>query len=221
MGKTLNFIISIAVVFYIIDYVQKQDKKNKKDISFSKEVYTGVPDDVKDNSPIKNEESTNIDEFQNDEPSTKSVSKTIYVRALGDVDNSDLESTSQIIKDFYGYNVEILSQVDVDSEMLTPSGDVSSIKVCRILDDEVTTVYITDNLLYDYNNQLLRGTTSGDNKTIIVRGETRFLRETVIHELGHSFGLDHCDDMTCIMAVANDQYDSGDFCNKCKNKIVY
>jgi predicted Zn-dependent protease len=65
----------------------------------------------------------------------------------------------------------------------------------------------------------LRGYTTLYGKSIFVRSNRSFLKETIIHEIGHTLGLDHCDDLTCIMAINNDTYDSGDFCNKCKSKI--
>jgi predicted Zn-dependent protease len=55
----------------------------------------------------------------------------------------------------------------------------------------------------------------------IVRGEKSFLKETIIHELGHTLGLRHCNDLTCIMAVDNDGFDSGTFCDKCSRQIGF
>ena len=221
MDKTLNFILALVVVFYVIDYVKKQDSKPIGNNRYQSEIDRTKQGKKKSNSSTPSRTESNADENISDEVREHRSTPTIYVRALGNVDNSDLVSTSEIIQDFYGFNVVIKSQVDVTSSMLNSSGYLNSMYTCMELDGDVKTIYITENLLYDNNDILLRGTTSGDNNTIVVRGETRFLRETVIHELGHAFGLDHCEDLTCVMAVANDAYDSGDFCNKCKNNIVY
>ena len=79
-------------------------------------------------------------------------------------------------------------------------------------------LYIVDKKLWA-SGDYLRGYALQNGGTIIVRGDKSFLRETIIHEIGHTLGLGHCSDMSCIMAVNNDEYDSGNFCNKCKNQL--
>lgn len=221
MKNLINFIIFFAALVYIIDVAKKRDIINKNTDEFPPELYGNTSE--KDDVPTQNttEPISNIDKDENLSIPETDDSQIIYISALGNVDESDLEFASSVIQDFYGFEVTILPQTDIDPYILNSDGTIHSVKACSKLDRDVRTVYITEELLYDNRGVLLRGTTSGDNNTIIVRGETRFLRETLIHEIGHSFGLDHCEDLTCVMAVANDAYDSGDFCNKCKNNIVY
>jgi predicted Zn-dependent protease len=67
-----------------------------------------------------------------------------------------------------------------------------------------------------YNRDYLRGLSFLNGNVAIIRGDKSFLEETTIHEIGHLFGLDHCSDITCIMALNNDEFDSGHFCNSCR-----
>jgi len=65
----------------------------------------------------------------------------------------------------------------------------------------------------------LRGsTTVGDGRLYYLR----VLKEA-IHELGHTFGLVHCDDMLCIMYSSNTLEDTDlkgpDFCHDCRLKL--
>ena len=50
----------------------------------------------------------------------------------------------------------------------------------------------------------------------------RIAKET-IHELGHYFGLFHCNNKRCVMYFSNSLYDTDfknrTFCKKCKNKL--
>jgi predicted Zn-dependent protease len=156
-----------------------------------------------------------------EEPSVKSESNsnTIYIRPLGEVDLGDIAFATDVIEDFYGYNVVIQSEVGISPSMLTENGELSSVNTCAELSTSEKTIYITEKELYDINNNLLRGVASGNDQTIIVRGERRFMRETIIHEIGHTLGLKHCNDLTCIMSTNNDAYDSGDFCERCKEKL--
>jgi archaemetzincin len=49
------------------------------------------------------------------------------------------------------------------------------------------------------------------------------LFKTVIHELGHNFGLEHCPEKTCYMRDADGKNTSNEekgFCSSCKNKLI-
>jgi archaemetzincin len=49
------------------------------------------------------------------------------------------------------------------------------------------------------------------------------LYKIAVHELGHTQGLDHCKDKTCLMHDAEGKNSMGsetDFCNDCKNKLM-
>ncbi|WP_461829292.1 archaemetzincin family Zn-dependent metalloprotease [Aquifex sp.] len=52
----------------------------------------------------------------------------------------------------------------------------------------------------------------------------RVFKETN-HELGHTFGLKHCEDPQCVMSFSNSIFDvdrkSRDFCPKCRRKLDY
>jgi len=51
----------------------------------------------------------------------------------------------------------------------------------------------------------------------------RVLKEAV-HELGHTFGLQHCDDRRCVMVFSNSlrdtDYKSSSFCERHRNKLL-
>jgi hypothetical protein len=161
---------------------------------------------------------TNISDVENESSSKETIS-SIRICALGEIDESDLTFAKDVITDFFSWDVNYGPSVSISNEMVDDNGNLSSTNTLMNLSDNVKTIYITDKLLFDTNRTLLRGVASGNNKTIIVRGNQDFMKETIIHEIGHTFGLKHCDDLTCVMGINNDACDSGEYCDNCTAKI--
>lgn len=167
------------------------------------------------------------------EPSVDNVipkNDTIYIIGLGKYQESDLEFASKTIKDFYGYPCKIMGEVKTTKAMYVNKGKglddmatLSNLWTDNVVSDitfNKTTLYITDEIL-SQGNMDLRGSSYISYKNAIVRGGRSFMKSTIIHEMGHLLGLNHCDDLTCVMAINNDEYDTGDFCVKCKKIINY
>lgn len=207
--------ITVIAFFLGIVYVGEYLEKNNTDLY---EVF-----DVEKPVSIETEvPSAKIPDEQTSQTTDDAENKPlIVIRALGDIDNGDLDYAAKVVKDFYGYKVKFDDKVNIDNSMYNESGELQSVNTCFALNSTEKTLYITDRKLYSVEGTLLRGTAHVNNKEIIVRGDRSFMKETIIHEIGHTLGLGHCDDLTCVMATHNDAYDSGDFCNKCKNKIGF
>lgn len=215
MKNLIKFVILLIVFVGFIDHLKKKQSRIGNDVFVS---------DTKE-SPIKEEQKvtvkkekivTNIDKVS--KPTIKNGQ--IIIKPLGNIDDGDLEYASKVINDFYEWEVIFDSKKEIKPSMLNNNGDLLTTRtfeeLIRESDDRI--IYITDKLLYDHNGTKLRGAAFSDN-IVVVRGDKSFMKETIIHEVGHLLGLNHCNDLTCVMAINNDDYDSGDFCNKCKLKI--
>ncbi len=145
--------------------------------------------------------------------------KTIIIRGLGYVSQSDLEYASKVINEFYGYKCVISENLEISNELYL-NGNQSVIESHEVMvkynNLNTRTIFLTNKNLYRGTLEL-RGYTTTYGKAVVVKSDKSYMKETLIHELGHTLGLHHCNNLTCIMAIYNDQYDSGDFCNKCKN----
>ena len=148
--------------------------------------------------------------------------ENVTIGPLGIVDNSDVEDVIRIIQNFYGYTCTLgWAQLITDEMYLNGNKNILDGNVLlRKYFSNQKVVYIIDKQLV-VNGDYLRGYAATNGGTVIIRGEKSFLRETLIHEIGHTLGLSHCSDLTCVMAVSNDQYDSGTFCNKCSRQIGF
>jgi len=58
------------------------------------------------------------------------------------------------------------------------------------------------------------------DKALLIERATK----EIVHELGHTFGLNHCHNAKCVMhfsnSLADTDYKEVDFCNKCQPKIM-
>lgn len=140
-----------------------------------------------------------------------------YIRPLGNVEYSDLTDVLKYVEGFYGYKCKISSGVGITSTMKINGTDeiLNAKETLEQLDNYTNTIFVSDKRLWHISE--CKGYTNGS--TIVVRGEKDWLKETVIHEIGHTLGLRHCDDLSCIMAINNDEYETGKFCNKCQRKL--
>jgi archaemetzincin len=145
--------------------------------------------------------------------------KRIHIRGLGEFSEQDLQEISNYIEDFYKFDCVVESSVPSTKKMYMNNTDTLDVDNCiyELKRPNIKTIYVTSEKLVLKRQKIRGGTKLRGNTVIISSGEHN--RETVIHELGHTLGLRHCDNLTCVMAIRNDEFDTEDFCNKCKKLL--
>ena len=143
--------------------------------------------------------------------------QVIYISGLGDFNQSDLEFASKEVTKVFGINCEIIDPVTATSELYSDNTQKLDIEKCAsILRPSNKTIYITNEYFDDEN---VSGISMKNGKLVVASNTCNHLKKTIFHELGHTFGMDHCDDNKCIMGTRNIMTCNGEFCNNCKTKL--
>ncbi len=198
MKSFVNFLIFLFLFLALIDFLNKEKKKKQKPIEIVVE---------KENTGVKHNEIQKTTEDKN----------IVILKNLGEIDDGDIEMASEIIKEF-GLNPVIEPGISVPNSIVVDDY-IDARKFILFSDDQIKTIYLTEWELRE-DSLDLRGYTTLWGKSVVMRSKRDFLEETIKHELGHTFGLEHCSDRTCIMAINNDEWESGDFCDECKKMIL-
>jgi hypothetical protein len=162
-------------------------------------------------------------------PTGNQIRRTFKIICLGDVNVNEFQDTINEVVNKLRYNniiinleyegkIESIEEFFINDENGLPSDIIDNQKFLQTYSEYTSVIFLTDKKLFDSNlRDYVRGYSTGIN--VITRVGNGFIKETLIHELGHIFGLKHCNDLSCIMAVNNDEYDSGNFCKKCKRDL--
>jgi hypothetical protein len=194
--KTMDTVIKIIALIFVIHFIKVIYEKNSINVK-----------------------SDTIQEYTNNSTSTEKDDKNnklvdYYIRPLGDVDESDLNDAVKILRDFYQFNCIIKPKVEISDNMKVDGTDdiLNAKESLNELSHFGNTIFIADKRLWHLSE--CKGLTNGTS--IIVKGDKSIMKETLLHEIGHTLGLEHCDKLSCIMAINNDEYETGRFCKKCR-----
>ncbi len=210
--RTKDILFVLTVLVLTISFLERKNIYKKFQTSSKKEVEVTV------NKVDTSVEHTSI---KKEVKKTEVVNKTkkVYVRGLGNYSDDDLNEVSSYIREFYGYKCEIEPSVETLPEMYSEDGTSLEVGKCigKLKRENIKTIYVTnENIVSD--GLELRGGTIWRTNTVILES-TPHNKKTVLHEIGHTLGLNHCEDKNCLMSIYNDGYEVKDFCNNCKKNF--
>jgi archaemetzincin len=158
-----------------------------------------------------------LKEKENSEIQSK-VESSVHIKGLGKYDQKDVNKVAQYVEKFFGYTCIMEEGVPTNSKMYYGGTDLDvSQCVFELNKHGIKTIYVTNENLVNKGQQIRGGTFLRCN-TVIVE-HTDYDESTVLHEIGHTLGLVHCDNPKCLMAIDNDLERKLDFCEKCKKRL--
>jgi archaemetzincin len=170
----------------------------------------------------------------------------IWLQPLGDVDVNTLEALKSGLKDTFGCLIAINPARPLPSEAFNRSRKqylsddlLELMKASQQRDRRILGVTVAN--IYTEGLNFLFGQADSSSGVAVISlhalrqsyyglpedsglFQERALKEAV-HEIGHTFGLDHCLDGYCIMHFSNSLLDTDikkpSFCTRCQPKLIF
>lgn len=137
------------------------------------------------------------------------------IRGLGDFNHADVRLAKSIIESHLKAGAVISTAQEPLANCYQSGGDLLEASKCldNMCRSGERTIYVTNQKIQD-GKTALRGFTRMHGRVVVVKSNAHF-KHTLMHEIGHTYGLAHCPDKRCLMAIHNDEQETGKFCSKC------
>jgi archaemetzincin len=170
---------------------------------------------------------------------------TVVILPLGDVKKEDVQIIKHSIKNYYNVEVHSSEKEPIKIELYSSKGDtidaikaISYLETIKLNGNAKLIAFTEKGLTLNNGNFIIRGFAKMNGKCAIISSKKIYnesvsiiqyknlLTKVSLHEVGHTLGLNHCDDSDdCFML---DTYfkpelflNSGlSLCSKCKHKVL-
>jgi len=146
------------------------------------------------------------------------TSQVVYISGLGDFDQSDLEVASKAITEMYGLECQIIEPTNTTDDLYTVDGKLDAAVCSQMLNTTNKTVYVTNEYVKSHDKIVCGASTFNGNFVIVSDNFNNHVRNTTLHEMAHTFGVDHCDNQ-CILGHIELGEPNGKFCDNCKKQL--
>ncbi|MDK2876340.1 MAG: hypothetical protein PWQ22_750 [Archaeoglobaceae archaeon] len=158
----------------------------------------------------------------------------IQLLPLGNADLKLIEWLAERLREIFKTDVKILPAISLPSHCYSRRGQFNSTCIIFALKVAERTLAITSEDLYAKGLNFVFGEAElGGLRAVVSYYRLRFgaddeklkerLLKEAVHELGHTFGLQHCKKIGCVMNFSNNVLEvdekSWNFCSVCSSKL--
>jgi len=145
----------------------------------------------------------------------------IILRGLNNFEKNDISYVSEILRKNVDIPIFYKRPINVSKTDRIQTNDVQKIVKSGFFkqfnENKPITIFITRDKLRSKNMDVA-GSCYGNEIYIQIKRSEKYITNTLIHELSHTFGLKHCPNK-CLMSIDKKNYEITIFCNDCRKKL--
>ena len=148
----------------------------------------------------------------------------IIVRVVGldSFDSTKLNYVNEVIRDNFGFNSKLSNDTfNIKCLLFKGTQNIDMSQFGDMVYNDTLTVYLTNHRITDEKESHIVGLSSRSSYSIIIDGRfpTDILKTSTIHEIGHIYGLSHCENNYCVMNEDCLGLNNLKFCKKCTDTM--
>jgi len=146
---------------------------------------------------------------------------TIVIQGLGDYNQLDIKLIQKVIEKRCHLPTKIGEPVKLNEDDYV-DGYLNINKCVNYHDNKINKIMVSNSPCYSTVYKRKVGGIGEYNGNIIIIGKNsrNTLERVLIHEMGHCYGLDHCENPTCVMSETRENDNLKlNFCDDCQKKF--